>query len=53
MKLLIALTSGISTTLGEKFLLHILFPNITATQGVWVLIGLLSFNCGGAGLLLF
>jgi hypothetical protein len=49
----VALVSGIGTTIGQSFLLSILFPRLMTTQGQWIMLGLLCFNGGAAGLILF
>lgn len=52
MRTIVALIGGVSTTVGQWLLLYLIWPNWMAANGVWVLLGLLVFNCGVAGLLL-
>ncbi|WP_346290459.1 hypothetical protein [Sphaerothrix gracilis] len=53
MKVLIAIVSGISTTLGQALLLHLVVSGFMAVNGIWVVLSLLIFNCGVAGLAIF
>jgi hypothetical protein len=51
--LLVSIIAVLSTTLGQSFLLHLIFPDIMAIYGSWIVIGLLFFNSGLTGLVLF
>ncbi|MDY7015623.1 MAG: hypothetical protein SVX43_18920 [Cyanobacteriota bacterium] len=48
-----ALVGTLSPTLGQLLLLHLLFPGILETEKLWLVPGLLMFNGGVAGLLLY
>lgn len=52
-RLLIALIAGISVTFGQSILVWILFPAFAVSQGTWLILSFVCFNCGAAGLLLF
>ncbi|MBF2002099.1 MAG: hypothetical protein IGS38_15435 [Synechococcales cyanobacterium M58_A2018_015] len=51
--LLVALITGSSVALGQTLLLSWLFPKTIAVYGLWILLGLLVLNCGGAAIVLF
>jgi hypothetical protein len=48
LKTLVAFVGGISTTIGQFILLFILFPTLASVYGLWIVVGLLCFNCGAA-----
>lgn len=52
MDIIVGMTAVVSTTLGQSFLLQLLFPGWMMVHGIWVLISLLLFNCGLGGILL-